>query len=140
VDRAAALAAVAGLQVVRRFRRTLPSTPSATTIARDLVRSACEASGLAQLVDAAELIITELVANVVRHVGGTMEIAVIVRERFLHISVRDRSPVRPERGLPDPDTGEGGRGLLLVDAVASGWGTSEAADGKVVWTTLRIHR
>ena len=41
---------------------------------------------------------------------------------------------------PDPETGEGGRGLLLVEAVASGWGTSDVADGKIVWATLRIHR
>ncbi|GAA1801834.1 ATP-binding protein [Actinomadura chokoriensis] len=51
--------------------------------------------------------------------------------------VRDPSDARPELGAPDSDD-EGGRGLQLVDALATGWGwypitAGAAAPGKVVW-------
>ena len=32
----------------------------------------------------------------------------------------------------------GGRGLLLVDEVATQWGSMPSRDGKVVWATLAI--
>jgi anti-anti-sigma factor len=137
-DRDSAQAAAVGMRVGRRFRRTLAATPVATSLARELVRSVCETSGLEHLADPAELVVTELVANVIQHVGGTMEVAVTVRERFLHLSVRDSGRVPPRLGLPDPETGMGGRGLLLVDALTAGWGTSETTGGKIVWATLRI--
>jgi len=137
-DRAAALSAVADMRLSRRIRRTIPSIDTATAIARDMVRSVCDEPELAPLVGDGELIVTELVANVIRHVGGSMEVVVLVRERFLLLSVRDSSPVRSVRRLPDPETGEGGRGLLLIDAVATAWGTCDTVDGKVVWARLRI--
>jgi anti-sigma regulatory factor (Ser/Thr protein kinase) len=92
------------------------------------------------LTDDAELIITELVSNAVRHVGGQLDLMVALRERFLHLSVRDTSPVTPRLTLPDPDTGAGGRGLLLVDCVAAGWGSIVGPGGKVVWATVRRKR
>jgi len=57
--------------------------------------------------------------------------------RFLHVSVRDASPVPPTRQIPDAYTG-GGRGLILIDALAASWGTTQVAGGKVVWATLRL--
>jgi hypothetical protein len=33
-------------------------------------------------------------------------------------------------------TAQGGRGMLLIDAVASRWGSLPLADGKVVWALL----
>jgi hypothetical protein len=33
---------------------------------------------------------------------------------------------------------EGGRGLLLLDALAAGWGSTVLDDGKVVWATVRV--
>jgi anti-anti-sigma regulatory factor/anti-sigma regulatory factor (Ser/Thr protein kinase) len=137
-DRTAALVAAAKVPAPRRYRRSLPAILSAARPARELVHEACEAWHLPHLISDAELVVTELVANVVRHVGGDMAILLTLRERYLHIAVRDGSTTRPERILPDPDTGEGGRGLLLLDAVATGWGSTEVPDGKIVWATLRL--
>jgi anti-sigma regulatory factor (Ser/Thr protein kinase)/anti-anti-sigma regulatory factor len=139
-DRQVALAAAQAVQVPRRYRQTLPPTVDASTSARQLVRDACLAWDLPHLVDDVELVVTEIVSNAVRHVGGMMELMVTMRERYVHVSVRDGSPVKPVRVLPDLDSGEGGRGLILIDAVATGWGATEVADGKVVWATLRTRR
>jgi anti-sigma regulatory factor (Ser/Thr protein kinase)/ABC-type transporter Mla MlaB component len=138
-DPAEALAAADAMPAPRRYHRQLPATPAAAASARQVVAEACRAWGLAQLAGDAELVATELVANAVRHAAGSdLHLLVILRQRFVHVSVRDGSPQPPRRVLPDPETGEGGRGLILVDAVARGWGSTPIPDGKVVWATLSV--
>jgi hypothetical protein len=56
-----------------------------------------------------------------------------VRGRELHITVRDYSPRMPQVSDPTP---YGGRGLRLLDAVASGWGFTPVKDGKIVWAVV----
>jgi anti-anti-sigma regulatory factor/anti-sigma regulatory factor (Ser/Thr protein kinase) len=136
--RTQALAAIQAMPATRRYRRRLTATPGAAAIARQVVADACRAWHLPQLVDDAEIVVTELVANAVRHAGGDLYLQVALRERFLHLSLRDGSPILPVRVLPDPDTGHGGRGLILIDAIAANWGSTPTADGKVVWATLRL--
>lgn len=127
---AAACAAVDGVPP-RRVTERMPSGPQAVSTARAMARDACARWGHPALGETAELLISELASNAVRHAGGMIEISVAVRQRSLHLTVRDRTfaPVRIGRG--------DGRGLLLVDALTAGWGCTELPDGKVVWATLR---
>jgi anti-sigma regulatory factor (Ser/Thr protein kinase) len=104
------------------------------------VGRACERWALHRLRDVAELVVTELVGNVLRHAGTDMEVAVARDRRSLHISVRDRGPGLPRLG--GRDTGEGllredGRGLLVISALTYAWGCIPVPDGKVVWATIR---
>ncbi|MET9803976.1 ATP-binding protein [Streptomyces sp. NPDC006368] len=89
---------------------------------------------MAELTDAAELAMTELVANVVRHVPGRRCTMLILRRpEGLRVEVTDGSdrPPLTERRADALD--EGGRGLLLVEAVTDRWGTVPLAGGKTVW-------
>jgi hypothetical protein len=86
----------------------------------------------------AALLVTELVANVVDHVGGdsafTVELA--LSGDWLRIAVVDGSAVRPvvrELSAERPR----GRGLLMVQAIASRWGCEDHHGGKRVWVELR---
>lgn len=92
----------------------------------------------AEVRDEVRLCVTELVANVVRHVGEGVPVRVRVFRGGAGV------PTRIE--VTDPAVGalpvlrharaedEFGRGLSLVDAVACGWGVeSGAAGGKTVW-------
>ncbi|WP_043452980.1 ATP-binding protein [Streptomyces fulvoviolaceus] len=86
-----------------------------------------------------QLCVTELVANVIRHVGE----GVPVRVRVARV---DGGRIRVE--VTDPDaralpvllhaTGddEAGRGLALLDAVAVRWGVEQGVAGKTVWCEL----
>jgi anti-anti-sigma regulatory factor len=139
-DEASALRASRAQPPPRRLGIRLAGTLDAPTAARDLVVRACQVWGMQRLASDAELLITELTSNAVRHGKGDLEIMVALRERFLHLSVRDESPELPHMILPDPETGEGGRGLVLVDALATGWGSMGTPSGKVVWATLRCGR
>jgi anti-anti-sigma regulatory factor/anti-sigma regulatory factor (Ser/Thr protein kinase) len=139
-DQAGAFAAAGAGPAPRRYRQRLATSPHAAATARQLVDVACRAWQLPALVEDARLVVTELVSNALRHAGGDLELAIVLRQHFLHLAVRDGSTEPPKLTLSAPDTGEGGRGLFLVDAVAAGWGSTPTPDGKHVWATLRIPR
>ena len=87
--------------------------------------------------DVAELLVDELVSNVVRHVGSPVELRVVRRPRVG--PGRGRRPrarsCRCARTHPDEDHG---RGILLVESLASRWGTEVNGDGKTVWFELDV--
>jgi anti-sigma regulatory factor (Ser/Thr protein kinase) len=114
-----------------RFAERSSGGPSAVTAARALVRGVCARWRVPSLADTAELMVSELASNAVRHAGGSIETIVALRQRYLHLSVRDGSSAPPRIGRGD------GRGLLLVEALTMAWGYTATADGKVVWATLR---
>ncbi|MEU6949065.1 ATP-binding protein [Streptomyces sp. NPDC046316] len=88
---------------------------------------------LDHLADAAELALTELVANVVRHVPGRRCTVLILREpHALRVEVADAAPGPLYAKAAEP-LAEGGRGLTLVEAVTDRWGVEPTADGKTVW-------
>ncbi|MGY3336027.1 anti-sigma regulatory factor (Ser/Thr protein kinase) [Streptomyces filamentosus] len=89
--------------------------------------------GLDQVADSAELALTELVANVVRHVPGRRCSVLILREPHgLRVEVADgvAGPLHAKVAAPEA---EGGRGLVLVEGVTDRWGVEEKGDGKTVW-------
>ncbi|MGW4628472.1 ATP-binding protein [Streptomyces rubiginosohelvolus] len=89
------------------------------------------------LADAAELALTELIANVVQHVPdrrGQTFIFRLPRGEGVRVEVADSSPAVPLAITGDP-LDDGGRGLVLVDAVTDEWGVIKRWDGggKTVW-------
>ncbi|GAA0742866.1 ATP-binding protein [Dactylosporangium roseum] len=121
-----------------RLRATLQPMVDATAAARHLVGRACRLWGVSRIGDLAELVVTELVSNVVRHARTEMEVCVGLRRRLLHISVRDHSSALPRPGATNDSLREDGRGLLVISALTAAWGYTPVPDGKVVWATLRI--
>ncbi|MFI8945043.1 ATP-binding protein [Streptomyces sp. NPDC053750] len=105
---------------------------------RRKVRTRLDAWGLRSVVDEAQLCVSELVANVITHVGaGTpTTLAVLMNGTFLRIEVHDPDT----RALPTlvaaDVQAESGRGVALVDAVADRWGVLLSADRKVTWCEL----
>lgn len=102
---------------------------------RRILRLYLRGAGLLELADAAELALTELLANVVRHVPGRRcGICFLLLPGAVRVEVSDSCP-----RLPVPVTGDaladGGRGLLLVEAVTDRWGVTQrpTGDGKIVW-------
>ncbi|WP_336113380.1 SpoIIE family protein phosphatase [Streptomyces sp. PTD9-10] len=92
--------------------------------------------GLDETAFAAELILSELVTNAVRHGAGP------IRVRLLHAhnlicEVSDTSNTAPHlrRAV---STDEGGRGLFLVAQLSQSWGTRYTAQGKVIWAECAL--
>jgi hypothetical protein len=106
---------------------------------RRLVRATLEEWDLPELASVAELLTDELVANVVRHVGspGVIRVTKITNHNVrARIEVDDPSPVLPVVHDHDP-FGFAGRGLQLVNTIATQWGATLRPDeGKTVWFEL----
>ena len=122
----------------------LPLAPTATApaAARLYVRDVLQYWRLAlpghDVIDRAELLADELVTNAVVHARTLMRLRLELRGDILRIAVHDASP-RLLRLVPDDPDDEGGRGLRLVERLATSWGVSRRPDGgKVVWCVLRL--
>jgi anti-sigma regulatory factor (Ser/Thr protein kinase) len=88
--------------------------------------------------DDANLLLSELVTNVVRHVSSRSKMVLEVRLSGpgLRVAVIDVSADLPTV-TGTPSRAAGGHGMLLVAALADRWGSENHASGKRVWFELR---
>ncbi|MGW5214856.1 ATP-binding protein [Streptomyces sp. NPDC004051] len=93
--------------------------------------------------DTAVLVVAELTANAVLHgrVPGrdfALSLSHDEGRGVVRIEVTDTHPARPARLAPGTDE-DGGRGLLLVDALAADWGVHDRlGPGKTVWAECAL--
>ncbi|GHA08231.1 MULTISPECIES: ATP-binding protein [Streptomyces] len=117
----------------------MPCEPESARRARLLIASALSAWAIEELVDAATLVVDELLTNTIEHTRCRASRITIRRltEDRVRIGVSDTC-----RDLPDmrqPGSGaESGRGLVLVDALCDRWGYDQHRTWKVVWAELRL--
>jgi anti-anti-sigma regulatory factor len=123
-----------------RIVHTFPPLPSSAALARAVAVNACDAWRLGHLIPSAELVVTELVSNAIRHARTTFELAITRTGRSLHLAVRDYATPLAELVGPAGETEPGGRGLIIVEAVSTCWGCTSTRDGKVTWATMSSRR
>jgi anti-anti-sigma factor len=139
-----ALDQVAARPPYLRDELRLAPTATAPAAARLYVRDVLQYWRLAlpdqDVIDRAELLADELVTNAVVHARTSVRLRLELRGDVLHLGVHDASP-RLLRLVPDDPERETGRGLRLVERLATSWGVQRRPDdGKVVWATLRLWR
>lgn len=95
--------------------------------------------GMTWVASEAELLITELATNVVKHVGESAAATLVLecRGARLRLEVHDKSREMPSARVADCGE-ECGRGLHLIAAMAADWGTALTAAGQAVWCELPI--
>ncbi|MBT2449366.1 ATP-binding protein [Streptomyces sp. ISL-43] len=129
---------VARTHVLKPLELSFLAEPEEVPALRRVVRQHLEYWGMADLVDAAQLCVSELVTNVLIHVGvGTPTTLVLrIRGSHLRIEVQDPDP----RALPTLVAAdlqsETGRGLGLLDATADRWGIIPTPSGKTTWAEV----
>ncbi|MEV7957829.1 ATP-binding protein [Streptomyces sp. NPDC058316] len=122
-----------------QLRSVLPFTAEPVVV-RDLrraVRGQLVEWRLSVFIEEAELAVSELAANVIKHVGRGA-VATLVLEATadrLRIELHDKSYQVPVLGSVACDD-ERGRGLYLLAGMAADWGTLLTATGKAVWCEL----
>jgi anti-sigma regulatory factor (Ser/Thr protein kinase) len=121
----------------RRHRR-LPPQPWSVTSTRHMVDAACAAWQIPTVTQPAQAIASELAGNAVRHAATEFDVTLGLLAGHLRISVRDRSTTLPHRSM-DAESAltEGGRGLMITEALSTEWGAMPADDGKTVWAIVR---
>lgn len=125
-------------EVKFRLSRRRSSVPRA----RALLQSVLGAWGIGQVAETGELVLSELVTNAMRvrvprdRLVG-VRIAWLAEDGLLRLEVSDAGEGKPEMRAPGDDE-TGGRGLLLVEALAHRWGFEQRACGigKTVWAEL----
>jgi anti-sigma regulatory factor (Ser/Thr protein kinase) len=103
------------------------------------VRGAFDQWGLEKGLDDAQLLVSELCSNVVRHAGTTMVVGVRWEpvRHCVRVTVRDGSALMPELRAQS-DVSSSGRGLRIVRGIAQRWGVHRLPVGKIVWFELRV--
>jgi serine phosphatase RsbU (regulator of sigma subunit)/anti-sigma regulatory factor (Ser/Thr protein kinase) len=113
--------------------------PSEVGRARAAVREQLHDWGLPKAADNAELMVSELVTNAVRHSHARPVALRLVRGDTLLCEVEDDDHELPTLLNARP-ADESGRGLRVVSTLAREWGTSRTAAGKNVWFELTLPR
>jgi len=112
--------------------------PEEVAALRRIMRLHLALWGLHEVIDTAQLCVSELVSNVITHVGPGTPTTLAVSMNGTHLRIEVHDP--DTRALPtllDATTdSEGGRGMALVDAVTDRWGVQLRADRKVTWCEL----
>ena len=112
------------------------SEPALVRRARRFVSRTLREWELEHFVNDAQLVVSELGSNAVLH--ARTEIRLTLRSDgagWVRIEVQDHNSRMPTQ-LACPTDATSGRGLAIVEAVATSWGVARDGDGKTVWAEL----
>jgi anti-sigma regulatory factor (Ser/Thr protein kinase) len=117
---------------------SLGSGPRGVQDARRWVVGTCHDIARSDLVECAELGVSELVTNALLHAGPPLSVRVRGTREHPRVEVRDGSvelPQMPAAGPADDDDLmlTFGRGLSIVARCSTAWGVEVEEDGKLVW-------
>jgi len=123
-----------------QFRRVLSARPEAVSKARHTVRALPVAAAARNTL---ELLVSELVSNSIIHAGLTerdpVQVQITTRSDRVRLAVRDPGP---GFAAPSIDAGDplmpGGRGYVLIDAMADAWGIDDDASGCTAWCEVVV--
>ena len=116
-------------------RARLEAQPQSAASARRFVDETLHRWQCDELFDVVGLLTSELVTNAILHAQSDIELNVSLTPDAIRIDVVDHSAEMPApRTANEEDTS--GRGLGLVEALATAWGVDERPGGKSVWFEL----
>lgn len=125
-----------------------PPNPRVVREARLWLRELLGRWDVADVTDAAALLLTELVTNAVVHAQSQVHVVASVADGMLEVGVTDQArpshlvpasvtPGQPSE-IPLAGLAERGRGLALVTHLADAWGVADLGRGKQVWFRLPV--
>jgi anti-sigma regulatory factor (Ser/Thr protein kinase) len=120
-------------------RYDLQAVASTRRYLRDLLRRwSCEA-----LLDDLQLMLSEVVTNALVHAQSDVDIRMRRHASGVRVEVQDSSPQPPIPTVIVADEAmnaeaESGRCLLIVDALATAWGSAPAGRGKTTWIEMAM--
>ncbi len=121
------------------FDLSLPFEPAAAATARRELGGWLDHVGLSPLVNDATLVVSELIANAIRHAAPPLALHAVRMPAGVRLEVSDGShdAMQPQTRTPDISD-PSGRGLGIVSALTQDWGVRADLHGKTVWADLPI--
>lgn len=118
-----------------RQTRSFAHTPDSVPAARKFV-SAALAGGPGDALDSVALMVSELASNCIRHTDSGFDLSLCVTRDEIRVEVTDSGGGEPRVRHPGP-TDPSGRGLQIVDMLATHWGVDVLPGaGKTVWFSI----
>ncbi len=121
-----------------RARWAVWRLPDAVMHARRFTARTLRSWGVTEELDVALLVVSELVTNAIAHTQGEVQLDLTLAGDRLRIAVNDASPRTPVKPASVDWEATGGRGLLLVEAMSSSWGSVPLSGGKQVWSEISL--
>jgi anti-sigma regulatory factor (Ser/Thr protein kinase) len=112
----------------------LPNAQSAVPAARRFASQTITDQGMhGEVLDKAQLLVTELTTNAVQHAHSPIRLSVLPHDDMVRVEVRDDDPTPLQPPCRPAVDAESGRGLWLVAALSCSWGVNRNEKGKTVW-------
>ena len=112
--------------------------PAAVSGARKTLLRQLQAWGLDHLADDLQLIASELITNAVRYGKAPINVRLHTRGSRVRVEVTDGNPNDVPEQLDAGSSLTHGRGIPLIEAIASSWGVDHHSNSKTVWAELKI--
>ncbi len=121
----------------------LPFTPASVSVARLRLKTWMnDVGGSGEAVENARVVISELVANSVRHAqplsDGQIHVSWTLEDRGLQLSVTDGGSGTRPRTVNAPSSALAGRGMAIVDVLAQEWWTERTPSRSTVHALLHL--
>jgi anti-sigma regulatory factor (Ser/Thr protein kinase) len=134
---------VASSSVRAPITMRLPFTPSSVSVARQRLKTwMSENGGSGEAVEDARVIISELVANSVRHAtplfDGQIHVSWVLDSRGVDLSVTDGGSTTRPRKVNAPSSALAGRGMAIVECLAKEWWSERTGSRTTVHALLDI--
>jgi anti-sigma regulatory factor (Ser/Thr protein kinase) len=124
----------------QRTLRIPSSAQEVPSIRRALVEDLQELEVAPVVVDEAEIVISELMGNAIRHArpltDGMVRVRWKVKAGVVEVEVSDGGGPSTPRPAPPALWSTSGRGLRIVRSLAHEWGVTEDKNGRTVWASL----
>jgi DNA-binding NarL/FixJ family response regulator len=121
---------------IQEAQANLAAHISSPGLARRFVREALERWGSTAEFDLVQLLVSETVTNAIVHARSRVQVSVAMADDHIRVSVFDQSaePVVRRHAAPEHSSG---RGIAMLDALATSWGVETTPEGKRVWFEVR---
>jgi anti-sigma regulatory factor (Ser/Thr protein kinase) len=121
--------------------RRFPGRPDHVGAARGFVAAALAAWPATQ--ETAQLLVSEVVTNAIVHSasgdhGGSVEVRYVLDDHEVYVEVLDAGGATHPSRHGGYSEAVSGRGLTLVESLASSWGVHDHPAGRVVWFRLPL--
>ncbi len=113
----------------------MAADPRCVGEARRLTLQTLDSWGLPALRETASLLVSELMTNALLHARSGVDVVLHADPALFRVDVCDHSPLPPRVRHFSADAGTG-RGVRLLDTMATEWGVVPMDGGKCVWFTL----
>jgi anti-sigma regulatory factor (Ser/Thr protein kinase) len=134
---------VASSSVRAPITMRLPFTPASVSVARQQLKTWMgENGGNGEAIEDARVIISELVANSIRHASplsdGQIHVSWVLEPRGIDLSVTDGGSSTRPRKVNAPSSALAGRGMAIVEMLSQEWWSERTGSRTTVHALLHI--